>query len=55
MGEFGPICGHAVGAFDCTEGDGVVVGTFVAHYAYGLDGEEDAEGLPDFVVVTAVM
>ena len=32
------------------EGDDVVVGALVAHDADAADGEEDAEGLPEFVV-----
>jgi hypothetical protein len=53
VGEFDPVGGHAVAGFDGADGDGVVVGAFVAHDADAADGEEDGEALPDFVVPAA--
>ena len=55
VGEADPVGGHPVAAFDRPDGDGVLVGAFVAHDADGTDGEEDGEGLPDLVVEVGLL
>ena len=50
MWEAHPVGGHAIVAIHNAEGDRVVVGALVTHHAHAADGEEDGEGLPDFVI-----
>ena len=50
-GEAEVVGGHAVGTGNSADAYGVVVGSFVALYAYGTDGcGENGEGLPDIIV-----
>ena len=55
IGEADPVGGHAVAALDRADGDGVLVGAFVAHDADGAHGEEDGESLPDLVVEVGLL
>ena len=50
IGNLGPVCCHAVAAVYAAEGDNVVIGALVAHNPDGFDGEQHAEGLPDFII-----
>ena len=50
MGDLGEICGHEIDGIDGADGDDVFVGSLVAHYADGGDGQQDGEGLGDLSV-----
>jgi len=45
-----PIGCHAVMTANDAQGDGVVVGSLVAHDTHGAHWQENGEGLPDFVI-----
>ena len=50
IGEAGPVGGHEVVCGDSAEGDGVVIGAFIAHDADALDAGEDGEILVHMAV-----
>ena len=50
IGEFSPIGSHCVNAGYSTQGNSVVKGALIAHYAYGAVSQKDCAGLPDLVV-----
>src|SRR5262249_49904108 len=52
VGKFYPVGSHAVLRFDGAQGDGVIVGAFVAHHAYAANRKEDGEALPNLVIPT---
>ncbi len=45
-----PVGSHAIDRGHRTECHAALVGSFVAHDSYALNGEEYGAGLPDFVV-----
>ena len=54
MVEVVEVGGHAVDGGNGAEGADMVIAAAIAHYAYGFDGEEDGEGLPDLVVEAGI-
>ncbi len=54
MWQFHPVSSHAVLAFHCAHGDGVVIGAFIAHYPNAAHWKQHGEALPDFVVQSAL-
>src|SRR5687767_12025927 len=55
MRETRPVCGHSVGAGDCTERDSLLVGAVIAHHADRLNGQQHGERLPDVFVDPEIM
>src|SRR6476660_2578052 len=45
--QAGPIGGHAVSAFDGSNGDGVFIRTLITHPANALNGQEHRKTLPE--------
>ena len=48
--NFCPIGSHSVDTFDDSDSSDIFVGSFVAHHAYGFNGQEDSERLPNFFI-----
>src|ERR1700677_1026162 len=54
VGQRNPVGGHAVFGLHGADGAGVGVGALVSHNTYRHHGQEDGEGLPDFLIETSL-
>ena len=50
VGEMYPVSGHAIGACYCPQSNHLLIGSFIAHYPYTFNRQQNCTSLPNFVV-----